>query len=43
MNPEVIKAMNRKNEKHPVRDWWKKNGYMVWRVVLLPIWLPMRG
>ena len=42
MNPEVIKAMNRKNEKHPVRDWWKKNGYKVWRVVLLPIWLPMQ-
>ena len=34
--------MNRKNEKHPVRDWWKKNGYKVWRVVLLPIWLPMQ-
>lgn len=42
MNPEVIKAMNRKKEKHPIRDWWKKNGYMVWRVVLFPIWYPMR-
>ena len=42
MNPEVIKAMNRKNEKHPIRDWWKKNGYKFWRVVLLPIWLPMQ-
>lgn len=42
MNPEVIKAMNRKNEKHPVRDWWKKNGYKVWRVVLFPIWCPIR-
>ena len=42
MNSEIIKAMNRKNEKHPVRDWWKKNGYKVWRVVLFPIWWPMR-
>ena len=38
MNAEIIKAMNRKNEKHPVRDWWKKNGYKVWRVVLFPVW-----
>ena len=38
MNAEIIKAMNRKNEKHPVRDWWKKNGYKVTRVVLFPIW-----
>lgn len=43
MNPEVIKAMNRKNEKHPIRDWWKKNGYKFWRVVLFPIRFPMRG
>jgi hypothetical protein len=42
MNPEIIKAMNRKNEKHPVRDWWRKNGYKVCRVVLFPIWWPMR-
>ena len=38
MNAEIIKAMNRKNEKHPIRDWWKKNGYKVMRVVLFPIW-----
>lgn len=38
MNAEIIKAMNRKNEKHPIRDWWNKNGYKVWRVVLFPIW-----
>lgn len=38
MNAEVIKAMNRKNEKHPIRDWWRKNGYKVMRVVLFPIW-----
>ena len=39
MNAEIIKAMNRKNEKHPVRDWWKKNGYKVLRVVLFPVWI----
>lgn len=38
MNAEIIKAMNRKNEKHPIRDWWNKNGYKVARVVLFPIW-----
>lgn len=42
MNSEIIKAMNRKNEKHPARDWWRKNGYKVCRVVLFPIWYPMR-
>lgn len=41
MNAEVIKAMNRENEKHPVRDWWKKNGDKIYRVVLFPIWVPM--
>lgn len=39
MNDEVIKAMNRKNEKHPVRDWWKKNDYKVKRIVLFPVWV----
>lgn len=41
MNAEVIKAMNRKNKKHPIRDWWKKNEHKVMRVVLLPIWVPV--
>ena len=39
MNAEIIKAMNRKNEKHPIRDWRKKNGYKVMRVVLFPVWI----
>lgn len=39
MNAEIIKAMNRKNEKHLIRDWWRKNGYKVMRVVLFPIWV----
>ena len=41
MNAEIIKAMNRKNEKHPIRDWWHNNGYKVMRVVLFPIWIPV--
>ena len=41
MNAEIIKAMNRKNEKHPIRDWWRKNGHKVMRVVLFPIWIPV--
>ena len=39
MNAEIIKAMNRKNEKHPIRDWWKKNGRKVVRVTLFPVWV----
>lgn len=39
MNAEIIKAMNRKTEKHPVRDWWKKNDYKVKRIVLFPVWV----
>lgn len=39
MNKEIIKAMNRKEKKHPIRDWWKKNGYKVLRVVLFPVWV----
>ena len=38
MNAEIIKAMNRKNKKHPVRDWWKKNDYKILRVIFFPIW-----
>ena len=39
MNDEVIKAMNRKNEKHPIRDWWHKNDYKVIRIILFPIYI----
>ena len=39
MNAEIIKAMNRKNEKHPVRDWWRKNNYKVKRIALFPVWV----
>ena len=38
MNAEIIKAINKKNKKHPFRKWWNKNGYKVIRVILFPIW-----
>lgn len=37
MNKEIIKAMQSKKE-HKARKWWRKNGYIVWRVVLFPLW-----
>lgn len=39
MNEEMIKAMNRKEQKHSFRKWWSKNGYKVLRVILFPIWI----
>lgn len=41
MNAEIIKAMNRKNKKHPIRNWWRKNGRKIVRVVLFPVWYPL--
>ena len=38
MNAEIIKAINKKNKKHPFRKWWNKNGYKVMRVIFFPIW-----
>lgn len=38
MNKEIIKAMQGKKE-HKAREWWRKNGYKVWRVVLFPLWI----
>lgn len=39
MNKEVVKAMNKKENKFDeMRKWWNKNGYKVARVVLFPIW-----
>ena len=38
MNKEIVKAMQGKKE-HKARKWWRKNGYMVWRVVLFPLWI----
>lgn len=39
MNNEIIKAMNRKEKKHPFREWWSENGYKVNRVIFFPIWI----
>ena len=40
MNEEVIKAMNRKEPKpSKFREWWNKNDYKVYRVILFPIWI----
>ena len=39
MNAEIIKAINKKNKKHPFRKWWNKNGYKVMRVIFFPIWI----
>lgn len=44
MNKEVIKAMNRKNDRKPnilekASKWWDRNGYKVNRVILFPIWI----
>lgn len=39
MNAEIVKAINEKNKKHPVRKWWNKNGYKVMRIIFFPIWI----
>ena len=39
MNAEIVKAINAKNKKHPVRKWWNRNGYKVMRVIFFPIWI----
>lgn len=39
MNKEIIKAMNKKEKKYPVRKWWSKNGYKVMRVIFFPVWI----
>lgn len=39
MNKEIIKAMNKKENKiDQLRKWWSKNGYKVMRVIFFPIW-----
>lgn len=43
MNKEITKAMNRKEKKHPIKDWWKKNRYKVLRVILFPVWVVALG
>jgi hypothetical protein len=43
MNPEVTKAMNKKETKiDRLGKWWCRNGYKVNRVVFFPIWVAIR-
>ena len=40
MTSEVIKAMNKKKTRpSTIRKWWNKNGYIVNRIILFPIWI----
>ena len=40
MTEEVIKAINRKKPRpSAIRKWWNKNGYIVNRIILFPIWI----
>lgn len=42
MNNEIIKAMNKKpHEEANLKKWWRKNRYIVWRIVLFPLWVFM--
>lgn len=40
MNKEVIKAMNKKPHKDTAfKKWWKKNRYIIMRIIFFPIWV----
>lgn len=39
MNKEILKAIEDKQKKHPFREWWSRNNYKVFRVILFPIWI----
>lgn len=39
MTTNIMKAIQKKQKKHPIRTWWNKNSYKVWRVVLFPLWM----
>lgn len=39
MNKETVKAMNKKHTiLDDIKNWWYKNDYKVWRVLLFPVW-----
>ena len=40
MNKETVKAMNKKTNANveAVKKWWRKNDYIIWRIVLFPLW-----
>jgi hypothetical protein len=43
MNKEAIKMMNKKpkqkKEPNAFQKWWKKNRYIIFRIILFPIWI----
>lgn len=39
MNTEIKKAIEQKTKNHPVRDWWKKNDYKVYRIIFFPVYI----
>lgn len=39
MNKEVLKKIKDSKKKQPIRKWWRKNSYIVWRTLLFPLWL----
>lgn len=39
MNDKLIKAKEKHDKKHPIKSWWRKNGYKIMRVILFPIWI----
>ena len=39
MNKEILKAIEDKQKKHPFREWWGRNNYKVFRIILFPIWI----
>ena len=44
MNKEVVKAMNKKENKfNAIKKWWNKNGYKVMRIVLFPVWFGLKA
>ena len=43
MNKEVIKTIEKAERKNTFHKWWKKNRYLVMRIVLFPVWLVSLG
>lgn len=41
MNKEVVKAMQKKDNKSKIWIWWRKNNYKVLRVILFPVWFAL--
>lgn len=39
MKSEIIKAMNKNPNKFDFSKWWRKNGYIVNRIIFFPIWI----